>query len=115
MYKFFVVPGRRQAMLGMPGIDTFNIINIICNTIDTHGNVSANNCSTNTAICQSSRHVQHYTNMVQDADRAEKCYANTKNISEFKNKDKPTVTDKEARTITYFLPGPDQDNDKSDC
>ena len=73
MCKFFVVPGNGQATLGMPDIDTLDIM--------THRNDSANNCSTNTAICQSSRHVKHYKNMMQDADRAEKCYANTDSIS----------------------------------
>ena len=51
MCKFFVVPGRGQALLGMPGIDTLNIIRINCNTIGTHRNDTADNCSTNTAIC----------------------------------------------------------------
>ena len=68
------------------------------------------------AICQNSRHAQHYTNMMQKADRADKCYANTDRISEFENKDKPMVFDKEPNTINYFLPGPNQDNDKeSEC
>ena len=70
------------------------------------------NCSTNTAIHQNSRHVQHYTNMIQDADRAKKCYVNTESISEFKNKDKPMVIDKEPNIINYFLPDPNQDNDQ---
>ena len=33
--KFFVVPGNGQALLGMPDIDTLNIITINFNTIDT--------------------------------------------------------------------------------
>ena len=112
MCKFFVVPGNGQSLLDMPDIDMLNIININCNTIDTHRNDSTNNCCTNTVICQSSRLVQHYTNMMQDADITKKCYANTDSISEFENKDKPMVTDKEPNTINCFLPGPDQGNDK---
>ena len=81
MCKFFLVPGNGQALLGMPDIDMLDIININCNTINTHGNDSVDNCSTNTAICQSSRHVQHCTNMIQDADKAKKCYTNTESIS----------------------------------
>ena len=111
MCKFFVVPGKGQALLGMPDIDMFNIININCNTIDKHGNHSTNNYSTNTVFCQSARHVQHYKNMMQDSDRAGKCYANADSMSKFENKDKPTVIDKEPNTINY-LSGPDQDNDK---
>ena len=83
MCKFFVVPGNEQALLGMPEIDTLNIININCNTIDTHGTDSCDKCSTSTTICQNSRHVHHYTNMVEEADRAKNCYANTDSISEF--------------------------------
>ena len=91
MCKFFVVPGIRQALLGMPDIKMLNIININCNTIDTHENDRADNCRTNTAICQGSRH-EHYTNMIQEAERAKKCYANADSISKFKNKDKSSVT-----------------------
>ena len=50
--------------------------------------------------------------MMQEAGRAEKCYANTDSISKFNNKYKPTVIDKEPNIISYFLPGPNQDNDK---
>ena len=85
-------------MLGIPNIDMLNIININCSTIDTPRTDSVNNCCTNTAICQSSRHVQQYTNMMQEVDRARKCYANTDSISEFKIKDKPMVNDKEPNT-----------------
>ena len=50
---------------------------------------------------------------MQVADRAKKYYANTDSILEFKNKDKPAVFDKELNTINNFLPGPDQDDDKT--
>ena len=49
MCKFFVVPGNRQALLGMPDIDRLNIMKINCNTIGTHRNDSADNYSTNTS------------------------------------------------------------------
>ena len=101
--KFFVVPGYGQALLDMHDIDTLNIININCNTIATHRADSTDNCSTNTAIYQSSKHVQHYTNMIQYADRAKKSYVNTDSISKFESKDKPMVTDNEAATINYFF------------
>ena len=48
-----------------------SIIHINCNTIDTQETDRANNCSTNTAIYQGSRQEQHYTDMMQEADRAE--------------------------------------------
>ena len=51
-----------QALLGMPDIDTLNIIMINYNTIGTHGNDGNDNCSTNTAICP--KHVQHYLNVM---------------------------------------------------
>ena len=110
--KFFVVPGNGQALLSMPYTDTLNIIEINCNTIDTHGNDIAKSYSTSTAIHQSPKQVQHYTNIVQDIDRAEKFYVNIDTISKFENKDKPMVIDKEPNTISHFLPGLDQDNDK---
>ena len=80
----------------MPDIDMLNFININCNTIDTYRTDSANNCSTNIAICQSSKHVQHCTNMMQEADWPKKSYAHTDSISEFENKDKPMVIDKKT-------------------
>ena len=52
--------------------------------------------------------------MMQEADRAEKCCSNTDSISKFDHEDKPTVIDKEHNTINYFLPGPNQDNHKSE-
>ena len=114
MCKFFVVPGNGQALLGMPDMDTFSIIKINCYTIGTHRNDSADNCSTKTTTLQSSKHTQHYTSMMQDVDRAEKSCTNMNAISKFANKYKPRFIDKEPNTISYFLPGPDQDNDKRD-
>ena len=89
-----------------------NIITINCNTIDTQETDRAINCIMNTAICEGSRHDQHNTNMMQQADRAEKCYVNTDSISKFDNKDKAIINNKESTTINYFLPGYNQDNDK---
>ena len=93
MCKFFAVLGNGQALLGMPDINTLNIIKINCNTIDTHGNDSANNCSTHIAIHQSSKHVQHYTNAMQDVHRAKKSCTNIDVISKFENEDRPMVID----------------------
>ena len=56
--------------------------------------------------------MQHNTNMIWDADGANKCYANIDTISKLENKDKPTVIDQGPNTINCFLPGPNQDNDK---
>ena len=50
--------------------------------------------------------------MIQEAERAEKCYANTDSILKFDDKDKPTVIDKAPNAINYFLPSSNQDNDK---
>ena len=49
---------------------------------------------------------------MQETGRPEKCYRNTDSISKSSSKDKPMVTDNENNTINYFLPGPNQDNDK---
>ena len=72
MCKFFVLLGKWQAVTDMPDINTPNIIHLNYNTMYTQ-KLTANNYSTNTAIYQGSRHEQHYTNMMQEADRAEKC------------------------------------------
>ena len=106
MCIFFVFPQNRKALLGVTDINIHNIIQINCNTIDTQKTDRANNCSTNTAIHQDSRHEQHYTNMMLEANRDEKFYTNTDSISKFDNKDKPVVTDKEPNTINYFFSGP---------
>ena len=112
MCKFFVIPGNGQTLLGMPDINTLSIIHINCNTIDTQETDRANKCSTNTAMDQGPRHEHQYPNMMQEADRAEKCYTNTDRISKFHNKDAPMVIDNELYTINYFLPGPNEDNNK---
>ena len=86
MYKNVQVlcSSRKQAALfGMPDMDMLNIIKINCITIGTYGNDSTDNCSTNMAVGQSSKHVQHYTNIMQDVDRAEKSCANIDTISKF--------------------------------
>ena len=106
MCKFFVVPGYGQALLGMPDTDMVNIRNMNHNTIDTHKTDRANNYSINTDNSQGSRHEQHYTNMMQEADRAKRCYANLYSISKFNCKDKPMDIDREPYEINYFLPGP---------
>ena len=51
MCKFIVVPGKRQALLGVPNIDTLNIINI--NSICTEHSGGNDNCCTNKATSQS--------------------------------------------------------------
>ena len=50
--------------------------------------------------------------MMQEADRPEKCYINTDSNSKSDNKYKPMITANESSKISYFLPGPNQDNDK---
>ena len=56
--------------------------------------------------------MEHYTNTMQDVERAEKSCAHIDAISKFENKDKPMVIDRQHNTISYFLPGPNQENDK---
>ena len=61
MCKFFVVPGSGKALLGIPHINTLNIITISCNTIDSKETDRAINYSTNIAIHQ----VQGMNNTIQ--------------------------------------------------
>ena len=100
----FVVPGNGQTLLGMPDIDTLNIINISINSIGTEHGGGKDNCCTNKATHQS-------TNTMQETDKTEKCYTNTDSISKSNNTDKPTVNNKLSNTIDYFLPGPNCNSD----
>ena len=111
--NFFVVPGNGQALLGMPDIKTLDILTITCNTIDTQEVDKGKKCSANTANCHSSLCEQHYINVLQEAERTQKCYRNTDNNSKSDNKDKPMPIDSEKDSkINSFLPVPIQDNDK---
>ena len=83
-----------------------NIIQINYNTIDTQETDRANNHSTNTALHQGSCHEQHYINMMQEAGRAKKYYANTDSTSKFDNQDKPTVFDEGPYTINISFQVP---------
>ena len=88
----------------MPDIDALNIINININTTDTEDGRGTDNCCTNKSTPQSA-------NMMQETDRAEKCYTNTDSISKSNNTDKPMVNNKSSNTTDYFLPGPNHDSD----
>ena len=54
-----MVPGNGQALLGMPGIETHNILPINCNTIGTKETDRDGKCSTNTDNSQGSGCEQH--------------------------------------------------------
>ena len=68
-----------------------------------------------TADCQGSRCQQHHKNMMQETDIHKKFYKNTDSNSSSGNKDKSMVINNENSKINYFLPGPNQDNDKRMC
>ena len=70
--------------------------------IDTQETDKDNKCSTSTAIYHDSR--KCYTKIMQEADKAKKCWVNTNTISKFKTKDKPKDIDNESNKINYFLP-----------
>ena len=55
----------------MPVIAILNIITINFHAVDTQETNRADKCSTNTAIYQDPRHGQQYTNIMQEANRAE--------------------------------------------
>ena len=104
------MPGIGQAFLGMPDIETLDIITINCSSTDTKEAEGAKNHKTKTANCWESTSEEHYINMRKEADTPEKCCTYTDSISKFENNDKPMVTDSDA--IHFFLPGPNRDNDK---
>ena len=73
--------GNGQALLGMPDINVFNIININVNTVHKKYGRITGNCFTKKAIPQSQQYEQQYINMMQETDRAKRCYINTDIIS----------------------------------
>ena len=89
----------------MPNIDVLNIININIHSIGTEHEGGNDNCCTNKATAQS-------TDVMQETNRAEKCYTNTDSISKSDNTDKPMVDNKVSNTIEYFLQGPSYVSDK---
>ena len=97
------MPGNGQALLGLPGIDMLNIINI--NSKGTEQDGGNDNCWAKKADSQSA-------DMMQETDRTMKCYTNTDCISKSDNADKPTVNSKLSNTVDYFLQGPSCGSDK---
>ena len=97
----------------MPDIKKLDITTINCNTRDTKQAYIADKCSTYTANCQGARCEQAYTNIMQEADRPEKCYTTRDSISKSDNKDKTTASDNENSKINYLLLGPNKHNDKN--
>ena len=83
--NIFVVPGNRQALLGMPDIEILNILTMNCNTMGTQETNRAAICCTNTANSQGSCCTKHYKNTRQEAGRVESCYTNTSSNSKLKS------------------------------
>ena len=103
--KFFVVCRNGQALLGMPYIDTLNIININIYSIGTEQAGDCDNCYTSKPTAQRE-------DTKQETNRAEKCYTNADSISKSNSKDKPTVNNQLSNMVDYFIPEPNYDNDK---
>ena len=76
---FFVALGNGQVLLGMPDIETLDILTINCRRVGTQEAERAIKCNTNIGSGQSSVCEQLYTNPGQEGDRPEKCYTNTEN------------------------------------
>ena len=75
MYNFFVVLGNGQALLGMPDIDTLNIININIHSIGAEHYGGNDNCCTNMAAVQSSDMIQEQTE-VRNATQGQTVFQN---------------------------------------
>ena len=99
-------------ILGMPYIDTLNIININMNTIDTRDGSGAKNLLYRKDHFP--EHMAQTTICKHDAGNGQnqEMLYNTDSISKLDNTDKPMVKNKLSNTILYFLPGPNYDNDK---
>ena len=110
--SFFVVTGNGQALLGMPNIETMDTLDILAinyNTIDTQEADRAKKCSTNRANCQGSRCKQHSKNMIQGADRPQKCYTKKQTVIQ----NLTIRISQQLLMMKNFLPDPNQDNDKT--
>ena len=66
---FFVVPGNSQALLGMPDIDTLDVLTINCNTKDTQ--------TQNQQIYNKTESQWQYTNNIKEKDKPKKHNINT--------------------------------------
>ena len=103
--SFFVVPGNRQALLGMPDTDALNIIKI---NIDSIGAVDARDsegCANMHAVWKSEPK--------EETDRAEKCYTNMDSILKLRdNNTKAMVKTKCTKATEYFLLGPTYESNK---
>ena len=110
IYNFFVFPRNGQTLLGMPDINKTKHYNYKLQ--ETEEADRANKYSTITANCHGSRCEQHYMNMMQEAERPQKCYTKTYSISKSNNKDRLMAPDNENSKINYFLLGLNQDNVK---
>ena len=103
--KFFVVPGNRQALLGLPDTDMLNIIKI---NIDLIGAEDARHSK----WCVNTHTVQE-SEPNQETDGAEKCYTNMDGISKLRhNNTRPMVKTKSNKTREYFLSGVTYKSDK---
>ena len=87
MCSFFVVPGNRQPLLGIPDTETLGILIVNCNTIEMKEANGPENCITNTS---------------QEIDATEQYYTNTDNVSKFENEDKPMVPDNDNIKYKIF-------------
>ena len=70
MYSVFVGPRNRQPLLGMPDIETLDIMTITCNTMEMKEADGPENCK---------------TSMSQETEASEENYTHTDNISKFEN------------------------------
>ena len=103
--QFSVVPGNGQALLGIPGTDTFQMININIDSIDVE-DVENGEWYINTSTAQKS-------NIKQETSGVVKYCANIHSISKSTNNSKKsTVNTNSNKSTNYFLAGPNCDKDK---
>ena len=103
--NFFVVPGNRQALLGMPDTDVLNIIKININALGAEQTRDSDKCCTNI-------HTVQRVKPKQETVKAEKWYTNMDSISNLNNKTKPMFESKSHKTTQYFLSGLSYESEK---
>ena len=94
--NIFVVPGNRQALLGMLDTGVLNVMKINIHTIGTEQTGDSDKHCTN-------MHTVQEDEPKQETVRFEKCYTNMDSISKLDNKSKSIVERKPSKRIEYFL------------
>ena len=98
------MPGNGQALIGMPVIETLDVLTINCYVIDTQ--------TQNEQRYNKKKDESQCTNKMLEAGKLEKVNVNITGIPNSDSKDNATVIDKSQSIINYLIAGSQQEADK---